>query len=187
MAYFGLLYLIIGGVFRRILGQTFRICGVKISRAYKLIVLVMLLLSMYLVTGNFPIWTDWKSWLCMAWSIGWLIRYNSHTHGDYYILTDTKPDEERSWWVGKILALIFGKGKYYNFEGNFIGLTLGYLVPATMASITMPNHWFWLAGFTAPIGYTICEMILEFTGRKTELAEYVNGATMFLLFFVNLI
>ena len=187
MAYCALLYTIIGGIFRHILGKQFYIGKVKISRFYKLVVLVLLCLSMYLVTGNLPILKDWKGWLSMAWAIGWVIRFNSHTHGDYWILDNTGVDEERSWWVGKVLTLLFGKGGYYNFEGNFIGLTLGYLVPALMASLTMPHHWFWTAGFAIPVGYLICEFTLEFTGKRTKMAEYANGAMMFLLFFVNLI
>lgn len=187
MAYFGLLYLIIGAVFRHILGMQYYIGKFKVSRCYKLIALALLLVSMYLVTGNFPIWADWKGWLGMAWSIGWMIRFNSHTHGDYWILDDTNPDEERSWWVGKVLTLLFGKGNYYNFEGNFVGLTLGYLAPALMASLTMPSHWFWLCGFLVPICYLICEFTLEFTGRRTKMAEYASGAVQFLLFFINLV
>lgn len=187
MAYWALLYTIVGGIFRRILGQTFKIKGVKIPRFYKLIVLVVLLMSMYIVTGRFPCWKDWQGWLCMAWSIGWIIRFNSHTHGDYWILDSTEPDEERSWWVGKVLKLIFGEKGYYNFEGNFVGLTLGYLAPALFASITMPQNWFWIAAFTTSVGYLICEMTLKFTGRRTQMAEYANGATQFLIFFVNLL
>lgn len=187
MAYWALFFTIMGGIFRRILGKTFYIGKVKIPRFFKLVVLALLLVLMYIVAGRFPCLKDWQGWLFMAWAISWVIRYNSHTHGDYWILDDTKPDEERSWWVGKVLTLLFGKGNYYNFEGNFIGLTLGYLAPALFASLTMPSHWFWLAGFTAPIGYLICEFTLRFTGKRTEAAEYANGAIMFLLFFVNLI
>lgn len=187
MAYWGLLYLIIGAIFRHILGMQYYIGKFKVSRFYKLIALALLLMSMYLVTGHFPIWSDWKGWLCMAWSIGWIIRFNSHTHGDYWLLDSYEPDEERSWWVGKVLTLLFGKGNYYNFEGNFVGLTLGYLVPALMASLTMPNHWFWLCGFLVPVCYLICEFTLQFTGRRTKMAEYASGAVQFLLFFANLI
>lgn len=183
MAYWTLFFFILGGFFRRILGKTFKIKGVKIPRAIKLVVLVLICMLMYWIKGVFP--TDWKAWLFMAWAIGWFIRYNSHTHGDYYILDDTKPDEERSFWVGKVLKLLFGKGKYYNFVGNFVGLTLGYLVPAIMSSLTMSHHWFWLAGFTTPLGYAICEFTLKFTGKRTSIAECLNGATMFLLFFLN--
>lgn len=183
MAYWSLLFFILGGLFRRCLGTQFYIGKFKISRVYKLIFLGLVLSLMYKIKNVFP--GNWKEWLFMAWAIGWAIRYNSHTHGDYYILDDTKPNEERSFWVGKVLNLLFGKGKYYNFAGNFIGLTLGYLIPALLASITMPYHWFWIAGFTASIGYTLCELAIGRNGC-TEYAEYLNGSLMFLLFFVNL-
>lgn len=183
MAYWSLFFFILGGFFRRILGRTLKIKGIEIHRFYKLVFLVLVCMLMYFVKGVFP--TDWKAWLFMAWAIGWMVRYNSHTHGDYYHLDDTKPDEERSPWVGKLLKLFFGKGKYYNFAGNFVGLTLGYLVPAIMASITMSHHWFWLAGFTTPLGYMICEFTLKFTKHETAFAEILNGAVMFLLFFLN--
>ncbi len=184
MAYWALFFFILGGFFRRILGKTVKIKGVKIHRFYKLVALVLVLFLMYFIQGVFPM--GWKEWLCMAWSIGWMIRYNSHSHGDYWILEETKPDEGRTWWIDKTLQLLFGKGKYYNFNGNFVGLTLGYLVPAIIASITMPHHWFWIAGFTTPMGYLFCEETLKFTKRETEYAECLNGALMFLLFFINL-
>lgn len=183
MAYWTLLFFILGGFFRRILGRTFKIKGVKIPRFWKLVVLVLICICMYAVKGVLQ--KDLKSCLCMAWAIGWFIRYNSHTHGDYYYLEDTKPDEARSLLVDKVLQLLFGKGKYYNFNGNFVGLTLGYLLPAVMSSLTMGSHWFWLAGFTTPIGYLFCEETLKFTKHETSYAECLNGAVMFLLFFLN--
>lgn len=184
MAYWALLFLILGALFRRILGTSVYIGKYKISRTLKIIIMILLCVAMYWAGGSFP--RNKMDWACMTWAIAWAVRYFNHTHGDYYILDDTKPDEERSFWVGKVLKLIFGKGKYYNFAGNFVGLTLGYLVPATLASITMPHHYFWVAGFTAPIGYTICELALGRNGQ-TRYAEYVNGALMFLLFFLNVV
>lgn len=182
MAYWALLFFILGALFRRMLGTQFYIGKKKVHRIEKLIILVLLCMLMYLVGGSFP--SSWAGWFCMAWSIGWMVRYNNHTHGDYFFLDDTKPDEERSFWVGKVLKLIFGKGKYYNFAGNFVGLMLGYLVPAVIASIFMPHHYFWIAGFTAPISYALCEFALGRWG-STDYAEYLNGALMFLLFFLN--
>lgn len=184
MAYWALLFLIIGAIFRRLLGKHFNIGNHKVRRFEKLVFLVLMCMLMYLVGGSFP--HGLKEWLYMTWAIGWAVRYFSHTHGDYFILEDTHPDEERSWWVGEVLKLIFGKGGYYNFAGNFVGLTLGYLVPAILASITMPHHFFWIAGFTAPIGYTICEISLGKNG-KVKYAEYLNGAMMFLIFFLNVV
>lgn len=183
MEYWGLFFFILGGFFRRILGTTFKINGVKIHRFWKLVILALLCMFIYFVNSAFP--KNWKEWLFMSWAIGWMVRYNSHSHGDYWILEDTKPDEGRTWWIDKTLQLLFGKGKYYNFNGNFVGLTLGYLFPAIMASLTMPNHWFWIAGFTTPLGYLFCEETLKFTKRETEYAEIINGAVMFLLFFLG--
>lgn len=183
-SYFALLFLILGALFRRMLGTSVYIGKFKIHRIYKLILLVLLCLAMYWAGGSFP--TDWKGWLFMVWAIGWTVRYNNHTHGDYFWVDSTEPDEERSFWVGKVLKLIFGKGKYYNFAGNFVGLMLGYLVPALLASITMPHHYFWVAGFTAPIGYTLCELALGRNG-STVYAEFFNGACMFLLFYLNVL
>jgi len=180
MAYLTLLFGTLMAFMRRWLGGGF----VKCHRIYKNIVYVGLLILMYVCAGAFP--NTWTKALCALWTIGWCIRYFNHTHGDYYILDDTRPDEERSFWVGKVLKLIFGKGKYYNFAGNFVGLTLGYLVPALLASITMPHHWFWVAGFTAPVGYTLCELAIGKNG-DTEYAEYFNGFFMGSLFFLNLI
>jgi len=184
MAYWALLFTILGGLFRRMLGTTVYIGKFKVHRIYKLILLVLLCMAMYWAGGSFP--GNKREWFCMAWAIGWMVRYNNHTHGDYFFLDDTSPDEERSFWVGKVLKLLFGKGKYYNFAGNFVGLTLGYLVPAVLASLTMPSHYFWIAGFTAPIGYALCELGLGRNG-STRYAEYFNGAMMFLLFFINVV
>lgn len=182
MSYWALFFMICGALFRRMLGTEVYIGKFKIHRFFKLVLLVIFLSLMYNVKGHFPV--DTITWLCFAWVIGWTIRYNSHSHGDYWVLYDKSPDEGRCKWVDKALQKIFGKGKYYNFAGNFIGLTLGYLVPALMASILMPSHWFWIAGFTTPIGYAACELALG-KESNTEYAEYLNGATMFLLFFLN--
>lgn len=184
MSYYALFFMLCGALFRRMLGTTVYVGKWKVHRFFKLVLLTLFCLAMYWAGGSFP--KDAVGYLCMAWAIGWTIRYNSHTHGDYFVLDDTTPDEGRCKWVDKILQKIFGKGKYYNFAGNFIGLTLGYLIPAILASITMPHHWFWVAGFTAPIGYTLCELALG-KERNTEYAEYLNGAMMFLLFYLNVV
>ena len=181
MAYWTLLFFIVGGVFRRILGQSIYIGKFKLSRIWKLLLLILMALYMYEIKGVFP--TDLKSWLMMAWAIGWLVRYNSHTHGDYFHLWSTSKDEGRCKGVDAILRFCFGKDGYYNFWGNFVGLTLGYLVPATLASLTMSYHWFWIAGFTTPVCYALCEGILE-KEIDTESAEVCFGAIMLALFFL---
>lgn len=180
MAYWTLLFGFCLSILRRWLGGGF----VKCHRIYKNIVYVATLILMYICAGAFP--NTWAKALCFLWTIGWCIRYFNHTHGDYWILDDTKPDEGRSWWIDKVLQLLFGKGNYYNFAGNFVGLTLGYLVPALFASLTMPHHFFWLAGITTPLCYLICEFTLQFTGHRTRYAEYGAGFFMGILFFLNL-
>ena len=183
IAYWTLFYFIMGALIRRGLGTHYYLFGIRISRFWKLLGLVLFAMSMYWVKGVFP--NDWVSAFYMVWAIGWLVRYNSHTHGDYFSLDSTKPDEDRSWWVSGILKLIYGKGGYYNFAGNFTGLMLGYLVPAIFASLTMGSHYFWIAGFTAPIVYSVCCFCLKSIGGQTEYAEYLHGALMLSLFFVN--
>jgi len=180
MAYWTLLFGFIMAIIRRWLGGGFYDC----HRIYKNIVYVATLIAMYICAGSFP-----KTWIqaaCFLWTIGWCVRFFNHTHGDYFILDDTKPDEGRSWWIDKVLQLLFGKGNYYNFAGNFVGLMLGYLVPAIFASITMPHHFFWLAGITTPLSYLICEFTLKFTGHTTRYAEYGSGFFMGIIFFINL-
>lgn len=180
MPYLTLLFGFVMAFIRRWLGGGFIDC----HRIYKNIVYVSTLILMYVCAGVFP--KTLIQAFCFLWTIGWCIRFFNHTHGDYWILDDTKPDEGRSWWIDKVLQLIFGKGNYYNFAGNFIGLMLGYLVPAIMASLTMPYHWFWVAGITTPLSYAICEFTLRFTGNRTEYAEYLNGFCMGVIFFLNL-
>lgn len=175
-----LLYALLIGFERRWLGGGFW----KVSRIWKNLVYVATLCLMYLTSERIP--TTWLQFAAMVWVIAWMVRYFNHTHGDYYDLESTKPDEERSWWVGKVLKLIFGKGMYYNFVGNFVGLTLGYLVPALMASIFMPNHWFWVAGFTTPVAYVICRICLG-KHSNPEYAEWVSGFLVGIIFYLNLI
>lgn len=179
-AYLTLLYGILMGFERRWLGGGF----LKCSRIWKNIALVVILCLMYLTAGKLP--ENWIQVASMAWVIGWVIRFWNHTHGDYYHLEDESPDEERSWWVGKVLRAIFGKGKYYNFLGNFVGLTLGYLVPALFASIFMPHHWFWVAGFTTSLSYVACRIWLGKLANN-EYAELVGGFLTGIIFYLNLL
>ena len=152
IAYWTLFYFIMGALIRRGLGTHYYLFGIRISRFWKLLGLVLFAMSMYWVKGVFP--NDWVSAFYMVWASG-------------------------------ILKLIYGKGGYYNFAGNFTGLMLGYLVPAIFASLTMGSHYFWIAGFTAPIVYSVCCFCLKSIGGQTEYAEYLHGALMLSLFFVN--
>lgn len=183
-AFLALFYSIVMAFERRWLGGGFKDKIGKVSRIWKNILYVGILLAMYFTSGRTP--ETWLQLAAMVWVIAWTVRYYNHTHGDYYHLEDTQPDEERSWWVGKVLKAIFGKGKYYNFVGNFIGLTLGYLVPALFASIFMPHHWFWIAGFTTPLCYVACRIWLGKLANNTY-AEWTSGFFMGIIFYLNLL
>ena len=185
MAYWALLFTIIGGIFRRWLGGGYIQKIGKIHRIWKLVVLVIFLVLMYLVCGKFPSFTDWKGWLCMVWAIGWVVRFNNHSHSGMYVLYDDAKFRPKYGWIRWVLNKLFGHRNYYHFSGKFIGLVLGYLVPALLASLTMDYHWFWLAGMVTPIGYALAEGALK-KYSCTEYAEYFNGATTFLLFFLNI-
>lgn len=185
IAYWAMMFFFTGALFRRFVGRSVYIKGWKFPRVLKMVILVILAMLMYVVGGSFP--ETIKEALCMVWAIGWFVRYTNHTHGDYFYVEDTSPDEERSWWVGKILKAVFGKGNYYNFKGNFLGLMLGYLVPAFFASLTMPSHWFWVSGVLAPVCYTICEILLKAHWKGAGSAEYCHGGLMFILFFLNVV
>lgn len=183
-AYLTLFWGIVMAFERRWLGGGFKDKIGKISRIWKNIALVVVLCLMYLTAERVP--TTWLQLGAMIWVIAWVVRFWNHTHGDYYHLEDETPDEERSWWVGKVLKLLFGKGKYYNFVGNFIGLTLGYLVPAFFASFFMPNHWFWVAGFAMSFSYVVCRIFLG-KFANNEYAEWLGGFLTGIIFYLNLI
>ena len=110
-AYLILFWGIVMAFERRWLGGGFKDKIGKVSRIWKNIALVLILCLMYLTAERLP--ESWLQFAAMVWVIGWVVRFWNHTHGDYYHLEDTNPDEERSWWVGKVLKAIFGKGKYY--------------------------------------------------------------------------
>ena len=83
------------------------------------------------------------------------------------------------------MRLLFGKGRYYNYWGNVVGLMLGYTVPALMASIFMPHHFFWIAGPTVSLVYGIMGKLFQ-KEHFTSYAEWFNGPIMFFLFYINL-
>lgn len=179
-SYLTLFYGLCMSVLRRCMGTQFYIKGKKISRIWKNVVYILVLCCMVWTSGNLP-----KTWLAAAgvlWYIAWTVRYWNHSHKGMYYLFDDTPFRPKYGWIRVILNKIFGHKKYYNFAGKFIGLTLGYLVPALLASITMPYHWFWVAGFTTPIGYALCGVALG-KDSNTEWAEYLNGFTMGIIFY----
>ena len=171
---------LVGIPFRRWLGGGLFEC----SRIWKLLFLALCVFCMYLTSHQLD-FKSWWSWFCMIWAYLWFMRFNNHTHGDYFDVNSEKPDEERSWWVGKVLKKLFGKGQYYNYWGNVVGLMLGYTVPALFASIFMPHHFFWIAGPIVALVYGIMGKLFP-NKPFTEYAEWFNGPIMFFIFYANL-
>lgn len=80
----------------------------------------------------------------------------SRSHGDYFSIFSTAPDEGRIKWIDWVLKKIYGVGGYYNFKGNFTGMLLRYTAPAILLSIIVLNPILWMCGLIVPIIYTVC-------------------------------
>jgi len=80
----------------------------------------------------------------------------SRSHGDYFSIFSTAPDEGRIKWIDWVLKKIYGKGGYYNFKGNFTGMLLRYTAPAILLSIIILDPYLWLCGPVVPVVYTVC-------------------------------
>ena len=80
----------------------------------------------------------------------------SRSHGDYFSIFSTAPDEGRIKWIDWVLKKIYGVGGYYNFKGNFTGMLLRYTAPAILLSIIVLSPYFWICGLLVPVIYTVC-------------------------------
>lgn len=80
----------------------------------------------------------------------------SRSHGDYFSIFSTAPDEGRIKWIDWVLKKIYGVGGYYNFKGNFTGMLLRYTAPAILLSIIVLNPILWMCGLFVPVIYTVC-------------------------------
>ncbi len=98
----------------------------------------------------------------------------SRSHGDYYFVTDTRPDEARIKWIDAVLKKIYGEGNYYNFKGNATGLFLRYETPSILVSLITFNFWFLLAGVCVTASYCICGLLFP-KKPYTDYAEYLSG------------
>ena len=87
--------------------------------------------------------------------------FYSRSHGDYFSIFSTAPDEGRIKWIDWVLRKIYGEGNYYNFKGNFTGMLLRYTAPAILLSIIIHSWWFWLCGPIVPVIYTICWLVCK--------------------------
>lgn len=166
---FLLFSVIFGAFWRRWLGTT-----TKISRIWKILVLYAFVFSVYLFFNCFE-------WFNYIWVSCWFMAFWNMSHGDYFAVNDTSPDEARLKWVDWCLRLIYGKGNYYNFKGNVTGLFIRYTVPAILCAIFMPTWWFCLGGLIVAFVYGACGKLFP-DKSYTEYAEYIAGGSCFGLF-----
>lgn len=169
-----------GSWWRRWLGTgTDKTC----HRIWKILLLYAFVLLCYFLLGLLG---SVKDWICYAWVSTWFMAFWNMSHGDYFAVNDTSPDEARLKWVDWCLRLIYGKDNYYNFKGNVTGLFIRYTVPAVLCALFMPEWYFCFAGLIVAFDYGICGKMFP-DKPYTEYAEYLAGGMCFGLFYLSLI
>ena len=176
-----LLFGLIGSFWRAWFGGSF----FKISRIWQIVVLTIIVAAMYFTASRWP--TNYTEYGYMLWSYLWFMRFWNHTHGDYFFVNDTSKDEGRSKWVDWCLRQIYGVDGYYNFKGNVTGLFLGYTVPATLATVLVQPHWYFiLGGFVIAFVYGLMGKLFP-NKPYTKYAEYIGGALCFMLYYITMV
>ena len=172
VVFFTLLFASIGALWRRYFGS-----GQAGPRFIKYVVLVLAVGLMYLCKGIF----DLHSWRMYVVIVSFAYFW-ARSHGDYFHVYDTSPDEGRIKWIDWVLEKLYGKEGYYNFKGNVTGLWLRYTATAVLVACCIPNVYFVLAGVLVTLSY----IIFGKSSRPTEYAEYLAGALVFGLLYLCL-
>lgn len=168
------LFMLAGGAWRRLYGGGFGKLG-DITRFWKYLLMAGIVLLMYYVKGLLD-WTDWRIYAVMA----TLAYHWARSHGDYFVVYDTHPDEGRIKWIDWTLRKLYGEGNYYNFKGNVTGLCLRYGGTSCLVAICIPNAWFIIAGFLTAFAYAITGKM----EKPTDKAEWLAGALNFGLLYL---
>ena len=170
------LFAFLGALWRRWFGGGFGKAGL-ITRFLKYLVLAGVVVGMYFAKSALD-WSDWRMYAVIAaFAYHW-----ARSHGDYYIVYSTEPDEGRIKWIDCVLRTLYGEGNYYGLKGNLTGLFLRYTATACLVCIAIPNAYFASAGALTTLSYFI-------TGRmkySTNWAEYLAGAMNFGLLYLCL-
>ena len=171
-----ILFALIGAFWRRWFGGGFGKAGM-ITRFWKYLVLAGVVVGMYFVNGLLD-WHDWRMYAVIAaFAYHW-----SRSHGDYFFVYSTAPDEGRIKWIDWVLRKLYGENGYFNFKGNVTGLFLRYTATACVVCVAIPDWHFVFAGALTTLSYVI-------TGRmkySTNWAEWIAGALNFGLLYVCL-
>ena len=115
----------------------------------------------FVVTFLFLRYLDYRVAQCVLFGVVLQGLMWSRSHGDYFSIFSTAPDEGRIKWIDWALKKIYGAGNYYNFKGNFTGMLLRYTAPAILLSIIVLNPYLWLCGPVVPVVYTICWWVYD--------------------------
>lgn len=168
----------VGAVWRRWYGGGFGKAGL-ITRFWKYVVLIVICAIMFRIKYPYStFWLDFRTYAVIAaFAYHW-----ARSHGDYFFVYSTEPDEGRIKWIDWVLRQIYGEGNYYNFKGNVTGLLLRYTATACVVAVCVPSAWFICAGPLTALAYAV-------TGKlpnPTQKAEYLAGAMNFGLLYVCL-
>ena len=171
------IFSILGAFWRRWFGGGFGKAGL-ITRFWKYLVLAGVVVGMYFVKGLLD-WHDWRMYAVIAaFAYHW-----SRSHGDYFFVYSTAPDEGRIKWIDWGLRKLYGEGNYYNFKGNVTGLFCRYTGTACIVAFCIPNVYFVFAGLLTAGVYAL-------TGKMKNpivIAEFLSGLVNFALLYLCLI
>ena len=171
-----LFFCAVGAVWRRWYGGGFGKVGM-IARFWKYVVLIVICFTMYWATDPYcTFWANWRTYAVIcAFAYHW-----ARSHGDYFFVHSTEPDEGRIRWIDWILRKIYGEGNYYNFKGNVTGLLLRYTATACIVCIAIPSPYFAFAGLLTALSYALTGKMYAATNN----AEYLAGALNFGLLYL---
>lgn len=173
------LFMLAGSAWRRWYGGGFGKLG-DISRFWKYLVLVIICFIMYWITD--PYFTFLKEIRTYA-TIAAFAYHWARSHGDYFYIWHTTPDEGRIKWIDWVLHHIFPERMYYGVLWNITGLFLRYTSTACIVALCVPNAWFICAGFLTTLAYIVTSKIG--TGKTpVQCAEWLSGALNFGLLYL---
>ena len=171
------IFSILGAFWRRWFGGGFGKAGL-ITRFWKYLVLAGVVVGMYFVKGLLD-WHDWRMYAVIAaFAYHW-----SRSHGDYFFVYSTAPDEGRIKWIDWVLRKLYGEGNYYNFKGNVTGLFCRYTSTSCLVAFCIPNVYFIFAGLLTAGVYALTGKMK----RPIVIAEFLSGLVNFALLYLCLI
>jgi hypothetical protein len=169
-------FALIGACWRRWYGGGFGKAGL-VTRFWKYLVLAVVVFGMYFAKSALD-WLNWRMYsVVAAFAYHW-----ARSHGDYFFVYSTAPDEGRIKWIDWVLRKLYGENGYFNFKGNVTGLFLRYTATACVVCVAIPDWRFVFAGVLTTLSYVV-------TGRmkySTNWAEWIAGALNFGLLYVCL-